>query len=57
MFNCFVEFCKDEEGQDFAEYAIILGAIGIVASAVIYRYRSELMAAWNSGISGLAAAH
>jgi Flp pilus assembly pilin Flp len=52
-----VRFWFDEEGQDFAEYALILGAVGIVAVAVIYRYRNELQAAWESGIAALQAAH
>jgi len=52
-----IRFLKDEEGQDFAEYALILGAVGVVAVAVIYRYRNELRAAWESGINALQAAH
>jgi Flp pilus assembly pilin Flp len=47
------KFLRDEEGQDFAEYAMILGAIGVVALAVIMRYRNELMAAFDQGIEAL----
>lgn len=47
------KFFLDEEGQDFAEYALILGAIGVVALAVIVRYRNELIAAFNQGIEAL----
>jgi Flp pilus assembly pilin Flp len=47
------KFFSDEEGQDFAEYALILGAIGVVALAVIVRYRTELIAAFNQGIEAL----
>lgn len=50
------QFVSDEEGQDFAEYALILGAIGVVAIAVIARYRNELIASFNSGIQALRAA-
>jgi Flp pilus assembly pilin Flp len=46
-------FVTDEAGQDFAEYALILGAVGVVAIAVIVRYREELMAAFNQGIEAL----
>lgn len=46
-------FLADENGQDFAEYALILGAIGVVAIAVIVRYRTELMNAFNRGIQAL----
>jgi len=48
-----VEFVRDEEGQDFAEYALILGAVGVVAIAVIVRYRTELIASFNQGIEAL----
>jgi len=50
-------FIKDQAGQDFAEYALLLGAIGVVALAVIVRYREELIAAFESGIAALRAAH
>ena len=50
------EFLLDEEGQDFAEYALILGAVGVVALAVIVRYRTELIASFNQGIEALRAA-
>jgi len=52
----FLKFLADDEGQDFAEYALILGAVGVVALAVIVRYREELMAAFNQGIEALRAA-
>ncbi len=54
--NLLLKFLSDDEGQDFAEYAMILGAIGVVALAVIVRYREELMAAFNQGIEALRAA-
>ena len=47
------KFLVDEEGQDFAEYALILGAVGVVAIAVIVRYRTELIASFNQGIEAL----
>jgi len=50
------KFLLDEEGQDFAEYALILGAVGVVAIAVIVRYRTELIASFNQGIEALRAA-
>ena len=46
MFKLLQRFIREEEGQDFAEYALILGAIGVVAIAVIARYRNELIAAF-----------
>jgi Flp pilus assembly pilin Flp len=56
QFVMILRFLRDEEGQDFAEYALILGAVGVVALAVIVRYREELMAAFNQGIEALRAA-
>ena len=53
MLNLFKRFFHEEDGQDFAEYALILGAIGVVAIAVIARYRNELIAAFNAGIEAL----
>ncbi len=44
---------RNQEGQDFAEYAWILGAVGVVAIAVIARYRNELQAAFEAGIQAL----
>ena len=54
--NTFLRFLLDQEGQDFAEYALILGAVGVVALAVIVRYRKELMASFEQGIQALRAA-
>ncbi|MBC8507528.1 MAG: Flp family type IVb pilin [Chloroflexi bacterium] len=51
-----LRFIRDEKGQDFAEYALILGAVGAVAIAVIARYKNELIAAFNTGIQALQAA-
>ena len=56
MFQLIKRFVIEEQGQDFAEYALILGAVGIVAIAVIARYKTELMAAFQAGINALRAA-
>ena len=53
MFKLLKRFVREEDGQDFAEYALILGAIGVVAIAVIARYRNELIAAFETGIEAL----
>ena len=47
------QFLADDSGQDFAEYALILGAIAVVALAVIANYRSELTNAFNKAITAL----
>lgn len=53
MFKLIKRFVLEEKGQDFAEYALILGAVGVVAIAVIARYRNELQAAFEAGIEAL----
>jgi Flp pilus assembly pilin Flp len=53
MLNLIKRFIREEDGQDFAEYALILGAVGVVAIAVIARYRNELQAAFEAGIEAL----
>lgn len=53
MLKTIKRFLADDSAQDFAEYALILGAIGVVAIAVIVRYRDELIAAFNAGIEAL----
>jgi len=53
MLNLIKRFLHEEDGQDFAEYALILGAVGVVAIAVIARYRNELQAAFEAGIEAL----
>ena len=49
----FQHFLQDDSGQDFAEYALILGAIAVVAIAVIANYRTELTNAFNTAIQAL----
>jgi Flp pilus assembly pilin Flp len=49
-------FIQDDQGQDFAEYALILGAIAVVALAVIASYKNELLNAFNQAIAALQAA-
>jgi Flp pilus assembly pilin Flp len=56
MLKLLKRFVWEEDGQDFAEYALILGAVGVVAIAVIARYRNELQAAFEAGIQALRAA-
>jgi Flp pilus assembly pilin Flp len=56
MWSLLKRFVLEEDGQDFAEYALILGAVGVVAIAVIARYRNELQAAFEAGIQALRAA-
>jgi Flp pilus assembly pilin Flp len=50
------EFARDESGQDFMEYALIGGAIAVVALGVLALFRNELSAAFNDMIRALQAA-
>ena len=53
MMNLFVEFLLDEAGQDFAEYALLLAAIGVVAVVMIPQFRTALFAAFQKGVDAL----
>jgi Flp pilus assembly pilin Flp len=51
-----LDFLKDNRGQDFAEYALVLSAIGLIAIAVIVRFRTEIIATFNQAINNIRAA-
>ena len=53
IFQTVKAFVREDEGQDFAEYALILGAIAVVAIAVLANYRTELTNAFNKAIQAL----
>lgn len=53
MWNKLVRFLRDEEGQDFAEYALLLGAVGAIALAVISRFKAATTAGFNEGIDAM----
>ena len=44
---------REGDRQDFAEYALILGAVALVAIAVIARYHSERHAAFEASTQAL----
>lgn len=52
----FVRFLTDDSGQDFAEYALVLSAIGLIAIAVMIRFRNEIIATFNQAIANIQAA-
>jgi Flp pilus assembly pilin Flp len=47
---------RSQKGQDFAEYALILGTIAIVALAVLAPLREAIITAFNIAIAALQAA-
>ncbi len=55
----FIGFLRDrrsEKGQDFPEYALILGTIAVVALAVLAPLRTAIINAFNFAIAALQAA-
>lgn len=57
MLRTLKKFAADQSGQDFAEYALLLGAIAVVALAVISAYKAELLSAFQNAIAALQAAN
>ena len=53
MFKKIKALSQDEEGQDFGEYALIFGAIGVIAMAVIPQFREAVINAFQTGINAL----
>lgn len=53
MFEELGKFLGDESGQDFGEYALIFGAIGVIAMAVIPAFRESIINAFQTGIDAL----
>lgn len=51
-----MELLYDRRGQDFAEYALLLGAVAAVAAIVIGPFKEELTASFNAAIAQLSAA-
>jgi len=49
----FMQFVLEESGQDFAEYALILGSIAVVAIAVLWQYRDELRETFEFAVRAL----
>ena len=47
---------RGEKGQDFPEYALILGTVAVVALAVLAPLRQAIITAFNFAISALQAA-
>lgn len=47
---------RSEKGQDFPEYALILGTIAIVALAVLAPLRTAIINAFNFAIAALQSA-
>ena len=55
----FIRFIRSErskKGQDFPEYALILGTVAVVALAVLAPLRQAIITAFNFAISALQAA-
>ena len=55
-FICFTRSERSEKGQDFPEYALILGTVAVVALAVLAPLRQAIITAFNFAIAALQAA-
>jgi Flp pilus assembly pilin Flp len=51
----FKQFLTDESGQDFVDYAILIGLAAAVAMAVIPATRDAIISAFNKAIAALGA--
>ncbi len=50
------QFLADDQGQDFAEYGLVLATVGVVAIGVLAAFGDELKATFQFGIDALRAA-
>ena len=55
-FTGFLRSKRSEKGQDFPEYALILGTVAVVALAVLAPLRQAIITAFNFAIAALQAA-
>ena len=53
MFSTVYRFLRDEEGQDFLEYGILIGALALVAALVVPDFRNALVNAFRRGIAAI----
>ncbi len=44
---------KDDEGQDLAEYALIIGAVLAVVAALVYMFGGRVAELWQRAIQSL----
>ncbi len=51
-----VRFIKEDEGQDFVEYALLAAAIGAIGVAVIPRFRQTVIDIFNTAIDNMLSA-
>ena len=55
-FASLIRIRQHEKGQDFPEYALILGTIAVIALAVLAPLRTAIINAFNFAIAALQAA-
>ena len=53
LFQLIIDFIADDKGQDFAEYALLLGAVAVVAAATIPQFREEIIANFEKAFAEL----
>lgn len=56
MKNMFMNFVKDEQGQDLIEYTLLMAFIALASAAIFISAGSSVSKIWNTANSQLAAA-
>jgi Flp pilus assembly pilin Flp len=52
----FQAFCKEEDGQDMVEYALLLAFVALAAVAVLTNVKASISTIWSSVNSNLSTA-
>jgi Flp pilus assembly pilin Flp len=48
MITMFRTFCKEEEGQDMVEYALLLAFVALAAVTVLGTVKTQISGIWTS---------
>jgi Flp pilus assembly pilin Flp len=57
MKNTFMNFVKDEQGQDLIEYTLLMAFIALASAAIFVNAGKSISGIWGTASSQLAAAN
>jgi Flp pilus assembly pilin Flp len=57
MKNMFMNFVKDEQGQDLIEYTLLMAFIALASAAIFVNAGNSIKGIWSSASSQLVAAN
>jgi len=57
MKNMFMNFLKDEQGQDLIEYTLLMAFIALASAAIFVNAGNSIKGIWGSASSQLVAAN